>query len=84
VALLLRQRNLSTAVFVSDRTHMLRVLRIATDQGIKAFGSPTTDSPSDLDTGRTAQAIVHELAGLAAYIVGGGRIIDDPAVTGQL
>jgi uncharacterized SAM-binding protein YcdF (DUF218 family) len=84
VGALLRERNLSSAIFVSDRTHMLRVLRIATDQGIRAFGSPTADSPSDLDVGRKAQAIVHELAGLAAYILGGGRIIEDPALTGQL
>ena len=83
VGAILRARDLSTAVFVSDRTHMLRVLRMATDQGLTAWGSPTPDSPTDEDLGRKAQAIVHELAGLAAYLVGGGRWIDDPAVMGD-
>ena len=32
-----------SAVFVSDPTHMLRVLRIADDLGIDAYGSPTDD-----------------------------------------
>ena len=48
---LFRGRGLSSAVFVSDRTHMLRVLRIATDQGIEAWGSPTPSSPTDTDPG---------------------------------
>ena len=33
------------AVFVSDRPHMLRVLRMAADDGITAWGSPTRDEP---------------------------------------
>jgi uncharacterized SAM-binding protein YcdF (DUF218 family) len=72
---ILRERGLVSAVFVSDRTHMLRVLRMATDEGIAALGSPTADGPSDLDPVRRAQAIAHELAGLAAYFAG----IDDAA-----
>ena len=40
-----RPRRSHSAVFVSDRTHMLRVLRIARDEGIEAFGSPTRDEP---------------------------------------
>jgi uncharacterized SAM-binding protein YcdF (DUF218 family) len=83
VGAILRGRGLTSAVFVSDRTHMLRVLRMATDQGIHAWGSPTADSPSDLDPARKTQAILHELAGLGAYLIGGGRIIGDPALTGQ-
>jgi uncharacterized SAM-binding protein YcdF (DUF218 family) len=82
VGAILRSRHLSSAIFVSDRTHMLRVLRMATDQGILAWGSPTADSPTDLDWSRKAQAVLHELAGLAVYLVGGGRWIDDPAVMG--
>ena len=82
VGAILRSRHLSSAIFVSDRTHMLRVLRMATDQGLRAWGSPTPDSPTDLDTTRKAQAVIHELAGLAVYLVGGGRWIDDPAVMG--
>lgn len=83
VGAILRSRHLSSAIFVSDRTHMLRVLRMATDQGLRAWGSPTPDSPTDLDRSRKAQAILHELAGLAVYMVGGGRWIDDPAVMGN-
>ena len=80
VAALLRDRGLSSAVFVSDRTHMLRVLRIATDQGVTAWGSPTTRSPVDADAGGRAEAIVHELGALAIYFVGGGHLLlEDPA-----
>ena len=79
VAGILRSHHLRTAVFVSDETHMLRVLRMATDLGIVAFGSPTRTSPSDRDPGRRQKAMLHELAGLVAYFVGGGRLIDDTA-----
>lgn len=83
VGALLRARGLTTVVFVSDRTHMLRVLRMATDQGLHAWGSPTADSPMDLDRWRQAQAIGHEVAGLIAYLLGGGQWISDPAVLGS-
>ena len=79
VAGILRSHHLRTAVFVSDETHMLRVLRMATDLGMVAFGSPTRTSPSDRDPGRRQKAMLHELAGLVAYFVGGGRLIDDTA-----
>ena len=82
VARLFRARNLRAAVFVSDRTHMLRVLRMAEDQGIASWGSPTTTSPVDLDAGLHARALVHEMAGLAAYYVGGLPLLDDSAVIG--
>lgn len=77
VAAIFREHGFSTGVFVSDRTHMLRVLRMASDEGIKAWGSPTTTSPTDLDATRRAKAMVHELAGLVAYFAGGGQLIDD-------
>ena len=77
VGAIFREHGFRTGVFVSDRTHMLRVLRMATDQGIEAWGSPTATSPTDLEGDRRARAIVHELAGLAAYFVGGGRLIND-------
>ena len=41
----LRKHDLKDAVFVSDRPHMLRVLRMAADEGITAWGSPTRDQP---------------------------------------
>jgi vancomycin permeability regulator SanA len=79
VAAIFRERGFTSAVFVSDRTHMLRVLRMATDLGITGWGSPTETSPTDLETGRRTQAMVHEIGGLLAYYVGGGRLIDDSA-----
>jgi uncharacterized SAM-binding protein YcdF (DUF218 family) len=82
VGAMLRARDLTRVVFVSDRSHMLRILRMALDQGLVAWGSPTATSPRDLDPGSRAKAIVHELAGLAAYLVGGGQLIEDSAVTG--
>lgn len=80
VGALLRERGLTSIVFVSDRSHMLRVLRMATDQGLTAWGSPAPDSPTDLDPWREAQAIAHEVAGLGVYLLGGGQWISDPAV----
>lgn len=70
VARLFSEHDLQRGLFVSDRTHMLRVLRIALDEGIDAWGSPTTTSPTDVDPVRRARAVVHEIAGLAAYFVG--------------
>jgi uncharacterized SAM-binding protein YcdF (DUF218 family) len=79
VAQILRDNHLETALFVSDRTHMLRVLRMASDLGIRAWGSPAPDSPTDLDPARRQKSMLHELAGLAAYYVGGGRLFGDSA-----
>jgi len=81
VGSIFRQHGLSTGLFVSDQTHMLRVLRMAADQGIVAWGSPTRTSPIDRDPVRRQKAMLHELAGLAAYYVGGGRLIDDTAIS---
>lgn len=82
VAELLRARHLTSAVFVSDRTHMFRVLRIATDQGVRAWGSPTTTSPVDAETTPRLEAIAHELGALAVYFVGGGHVVVEESLTG--
>ena len=71
VAELLRTHALKTALFVSDRTHMLRVLRIAKDEGIRAFGSPTATSPTDATLENRVEATLHELGGLTLYFVSG-------------
>jgi uncharacterized SAM-binding protein YcdF (DUF218 family) len=71
VAAVLRDRDLQTAIFVSDRSHMLRVLRIARDEGIGAYGSPTATSPSDSTLEDRFRATVRELGGLALYFVTG-------------
>jgi uncharacterized SAM-binding protein YcdF (DUF218 family) len=71
VAGVMRDQGLETAVFVSDPSHMLRVLRMASDEGIEAFGSPTRTSPLEHDPLKRADAIVHELGALAIYFVSG-------------
>jgi uncharacterized SAM-binding protein YcdF (DUF218 family) len=71
VADLMREHGLRSALFVSDRTHMLRVLRIAADRGIEAYGSPTTTSPTDHDLGARVDATLHELGALALYFATG-------------
>lgn len=71
VATLMEDRGLETAVFVSDPSHMLRVLRMAADEGITGYGSPTRTSPLERDPVRRVDAIVHELGALAIYFVSG-------------
>jgi uncharacterized SAM-binding protein YcdF (DUF218 family) len=71
VAAVMRGQDLHTAVFVSDPSHMLRVLRMATDEGIEAYGSPTRTSPTERDPIKRVDAIVHELGALAVYFVSG-------------
>jgi uncharacterized SAM-binding protein YcdF (DUF218 family) len=71
VAGMLEDRRLRSAVFVSDRTHMLRVLKIARAEGIQAYGSPTTTSPSESSPIDRLRATVHEIGALGVYFVGG-------------
>jgi uncharacterized SAM-binding protein YcdF (DUF218 family) len=77
VGSILRDRGIHDAVFVSDRTHMLRVLRMASDQGIVAFGSPTTTSPSDANPQQRLAATIHELGGLGLYFLAGNEAPGD-------
>lgn len=72
VAQLLEANDLRSAVFVSDRSHMLRVLRMAADEGITAWGSPTRTSPIEGDLAGQVNAMVHELGALAYYFLTGG------------
>jgi uncharacterized SAM-binding protein YcdF (DUF218 family) len=67
VRALLDAHGLHTVLFVSDRTHMLRVLRLASDQGIEAWGSPTESSPADNDSQMHFDALMHELGALGYY-----------------
>ncbi len=71
VAGVMQANDLRTAVFVSDRQHMLRVLRMARDAGIEGWGSPTTTSPLEHDAMARIDATVHELGALAVYFVAG-------------
>lgn len=79
VRAIFRDEDLRTGLFVSDETHMLRVLRMVEDLGMEGFGSPTRTSPSDLNETRRRRAIMHEIAGLAVYYVGGGSVFGDAA-----
>jgi uncharacterized SAM-binding protein YcdF (DUF218 family) len=78
VATLMHDRGLRSAVFVSDPTHMLRILRLADDLDIEAYGSPTRTSPVQGDPREVAQAVIHELGALAVYFATGGEL--SPAV----
>ena len=71
VGALMRDKGMGSAVFVSDPSHMLRVLRMASDEGISGFGSPTRTSPLERDAVARVDAIVHELGALAVYFVSG-------------
>ena len=68
VARLLHARGIRDAVFVSDPTHMLRVLRMAADLGIEAYGSPTPTSRIESDPATKLDATVHELGAMAFYL----------------
>lgn len=70
VAEVMSTDGLRSAVFVSDPTHMFRVVRMAEDAGITAYGSPTRTSPIERDLGATVDATVHELGALALYAIG--------------
>ena len=71
VAGILREHGMRSALFVSDRTHMLRVLRMGKDLDIAAYGSPTPTSPSDASLAPRLDATLHELGALALYGLAG-------------
>jgi uncharacterized SAM-binding protein YcdF (DUF218 family) len=71
VGVMLGEQGFDSAVFVSDRTHMLRVLRIARDQGVEAFGSPTRTSPIDSSPAERLRATIHEVGALGLYFLAG-------------
>jgi uncharacterized SAM-binding protein YcdF (DUF218 family) len=68
---LLTANDARSAVFVSDRPHMLRVLRMASDVGLTAWGSPTRTSPIEGDLTGQVDATLHELGALAYYFLTG-------------
>ncbi len=78
VGALLRANDLDDAVFVSDRPHMLRVLRMAADDGIQAWGSPTSTSPIERDPARQIDATLHELGALGPVLPDRQRVLTVP------
>lgn len=71
VATILEAEGVGPALFVSDRTHMLRVLRMAKDLGIESYGSPAATSPTEATLAGRIDATIHELGALAWYGIGG-------------
>ena len=71
VSVLMAANDAHSAVFVSDRPHMLRVLRMASDVGIIGWGSPTRTSPIEDNLVSQVDATVHELGALAYYFLTG-------------
>ncbi len=71
VRALMREAGLESAVFVSDPSHMLRVLRMAADVRIDAYGSPTRTSPLERDPAGRIDATLHELGALGVYFLTG-------------
>ncbi len=71
VAALMAERRLTSAVFVSDPSHMLRVLQLAADAGVTGYGSPTLTSPVERDAVARVDAVIHELGALAVYVLEG-------------
>lgn len=68
VAALFAAHGIRAGLFVSDRSHMLRVLRMADDLGLVGYGSPTATSPLEHDPGAYLDQVVHELGGMALYL----------------
>jgi hypothetical protein len=62
---------------------MLRVILMARDLGIEAYGSPTTSSPADAELGPRVEATIHELGALAYYGLIGGAISPELGSSGQ-
>lgn len=79
VARIAAAEGIGPLLFVSDRSHMLRVMRIARDLGLEAYGSPARRSPSDGTLERRLEATVHELGALAWYGLGGRPTGEPPA-----
>lgn len=72
VRTILRDHGLRSAILVSNRTHMLRSLRMAEDLGIEAYGSPTTTtSPTESSLPVQVEDTLHEIGGLGLYFLTG-------------
>jgi uncharacterized SAM-binding protein YcdF (DUF218 family) len=61
--------EIDRALLVSDPFHMLRILRMAEDVGIKALGSPTRTSPIARNTRMELKYLVREIALYAWYVL---------------
>ncbi len=69
VAAAARRRDISSVLLVSDRFHMERSLRMATDLGLRAYGSPTATSPVEEKPASRLRYTLREVAALTAYLL---------------
>ncbi len=68
VAALLRERNLSRVLLVSDGFHLLRVKLMARDLGLTPFGAPAAESPIGRRPAGEFSYVVREAAGIAFHL----------------
>jgi uncharacterized SAM-binding protein YcdF (DUF218 family) len=68
-ARLMRERSWSSAVVVTDPWHELRSTTMLRDQGLVAYGSPTTDGPSVGGAGVMARYVGRETLAYLSYVV---------------
>jgi uncharacterized SAM-binding protein YcdF (DUF218 family) len=66
---LFQENGLNTGIFVSDSTHLYRVLRMARDLGMEAHGSGATDSPIDRDGLSRVLSVGREVLATAEYLL---------------
>lgn len=70
VARLMRQRELQTALLVSDPFHMLRLRVLARRVGVRAYSSPTRTSPISEEPAQEWRHFVRESVGLPLVLLG--------------
>ena len=70
VAAVMKERGWDSAVLVTDPWHELRATSMLTDQGISAYGSPTTTGPSVRGNGVKVRYVVRESVAYLAYQLG--------------
>lgn len=67
VAAMMKERNLHTALFVSDGFHLLRTKYIAKSLGIKGYGLPADGSPISRYSADEFFYVLRESAGIVDY-----------------
>lgn len=63
------ERGMKTALLVSDPFHMLRILKMARDLGIEAYGSPTRTSPISRNRWVEFKYVVRECIFYLTYLL---------------
>lgn len=74
VARLMRERDLHSAVLVSDRFHMLRLRLLAARFGIRVYPSPTHDSPIAANPQEEWRHVLRESVSVPLALVEGADV----------